>query len=194
MFINTAIEEDEETPLIRENTDADKEEGIQQEFDLQPEETTEISDPSNMCEEKNDERLEDDRQDTSLESDSHSHSGKETLQPPEIVLSSFSLKTEQETETEHQDGQADPKQQSQSGDQEHSDMDATVTSRELEHCPIDSTVEDAEGSGNPEQSEVDSADDTNILEPQKEGATVVCTHSVGTCVKKSVGSIPKTVT
>ncbi|XP_016426422.1 probable WRKY transcription factor protein 1 [Sinocyclocheilus rhinocerous] len=179
LFINTAIEEDEETRLIGENhTDADKEEGIQQEFDLLPEETTEISDPSNMCEEKDDER-----QDTSLdESDSPSHSGKETLQPPEIVLTSFSLKTEREIETEHPDGPTDPEQQSQSSDQEHSDVDTTVTSRELEPCPIDSTVEDAEGSGNPEQSEVDSADDTNILEPQEEGAA--STHSVGTCDKE----------
>uniref|UniRef100_A0A8C1GKR2 TBC1 domain family, member 10C n=1 Tax=Cyprinus carpio TaxID=7962 RepID=A0A8C1GKR2_CYPCA len=174
LFINTAIEEDEETRLIGENhTDADKEEGIQQE-----QETTEISDPSNMCEEKDDER-----QDTSLdESDSHSHSGTETLQPPEIVLTSFSLKTEQEIETEHPDGPTDLQQQSQSGDREHSDVDTTVTSRELEHCPVDSTVEDAEGSGNPEQSEVGSADDTNILEPQEEGAA--SRHSVGTCDKE----------
>ncbi|XP_043113330.1 histone acetyltransferase KAT6B [Puntigrus tetrazona] len=157
--INTAIEQDEETQLISENhTDADKVKGIQQEFDVLPEETTEISDPSNMCEEKDGETLEDNRQDTSFdENESHSHCVKETLQTPEIVLTSFLLKTEQEIETEHPDEPTDPEQQSQSGED----------------------VEDAEGSGNPEQSEVDSADDTNIIDPQEESAASI--HSDGTC-------------
>ncbi|XP_052430337.1 histone acetyltransferase KAT6B-like [Carassius gibelio] len=177
LFIDTIIEEDEETENEN-HTDADKEEEIQQEFDLLPEETTEISDPSNMCEEKDDER-----QDTSLdESDSQSRSGTETLQPPEIVLTSFSLNSEQEIETEHLDGPTDPQQQSQSDDREQSDVDTSVTSRELKHCQKDSTVEDTDGSGNPEQSEVDSADDTNILEPQEEGAA--STHSFGICDKE----------
>ncbi|XP_016311567.1 uncharacterized protein LOC107665268 [Sinocyclocheilus anshuiensis] len=190
LFIHTAIEEDEETQPTGENrTDADKEEGIQQEFDVLPEETTEISDPLKMYEEKDDKRLEEDRQDISLEeSDSHSHSAcKETVQPSEAALTSSSLKTEQESEREHLDGSADALQQSQSGEEEHNDMDATVTSKELEHCPTDPTVEDAVGSGNPEQSEVDSADGTIILEPQD--ATVASTHAVGTCGNKEISEI-----
>uniref|UniRef100_A0A8C1RUI9 TBC1 domain family, member 10C n=1 Tax=Cyprinus carpio TaxID=7962 RepID=A0A8C1RUI9_CYPCA len=187
LFIHTAIEEVEETQLVCENcTDADKEEGIQQGSDVLPGETKEISDPLKMYEEKVDKRLEDDRQDISLEeSDNHSHSaGTETLQPSEAALTF--LKTEQESETEHLDRSADPLQQSQSGHQEHNDMDAPVPSKELEHCPADTTVDDAVGSGNPEQSEVDSADGTIILEPQEEDATVASTHSVGTCGNKEI--------
>ncbi|KTG05177.1 hypothetical protein cypCar_00015366, partial [Cyprinus carpio] len=189
LFIHTAIEEVEETQLVCENcTDADKEEGIQQGSDVLPGETKEISDPLKMYEEKVDKRLEDDRQEISLEeSDNHSHSaGTETLQPSEAALTSTSLKTEQESETEHLDRSADPLQQSQSGHQEHNDMDAPVPSKELEHCPADTTVDDAVGSGNPEQSEVDSADGTIILEPQEEDATVASTHSVGTCGNKEI--------
>ncbi|RXN13893.1 carabin isoform X3 [Labeo rohita] len=186
LFVSTAIEKNEETELIGENhTDADKEEGIH--LDVLPEETTEISDPSGLCEEKDDKILEDDRQDISLdESDSHGHSsGKETLPPPEIVLTSSSLKTEQESETEHPDIPADPKQEFQ----EQSDTDATVTSTELEHCPVESTVGDAEGSGNPEQSEVDSADGTIITAPQEVDATVILTQDAETCCDKEISEI-----
>ncbi|XP_059378062.1 uncharacterized protein LOC132113981 [Carassius carassius] len=188
LFIHTAIEEAEETLHVCENrADADKEEGIQQEFDVLPEETAEISDPLKMYEEKDDKILEDDRQDISLEeSDNSSHSaGKETLHPSEAALTSTSLKIEQESETEHLERSADPLQQSQC-DLEHSDMDATVTFEEMEHCPTDSTVEDAVGSGNPEQSEVDSADGTIILEPQEEDVSVASTHSVATCSNKEI--------
>ncbi|KAL0176697.1 hypothetical protein M9458_029027, partial [Cirrhinus mrigala] len=190
LFVSTAIEKNEETQLIGDNqTNANKEEGIH--HDVLPEETTEISDSSEMCEEKDDKILEGDRQDISLdESDSHSHSaGKETLPPPETVLTLSSLKTEQESETEHPDEPADPEQKLQSGDQEHSDIDATVTSTELEHCPIESTVGDAEGSGNPEQSEVNSVDGTIINEPQEVDAAVVLTQDAETCGYKENSEI-----
>ncbi|XP_073677308.1 uncharacterized protein tbc1d10c [Garra rufa] len=167
LFVSIAVEKNEEK-------------GIQQKFDVLPEETTDpqISDSLK--------RLEDDKQDKSLdENDSYSHrGGKETLQPPEIVLTLPSLKTEQESETEHLHGPANPDEEFQSGNQKHKDMDATVTSRELEHCPIDST---AVGSGNPEQCKVDSADDTIILEPQE----VVLTQSVETCIKEISQITPK---
>ncbi|XP_051715795.1 ecotropic viral integration site 5 ortholog isoform X2 [Ctenopharyngodon idella] len=167
--IHIATEEDEETQLTGEKHDVDKEEGLQQEeINVLPEETKEtkeITDPSKMYEEKDDKRLEEERQDINLE---------ERDNNPLQTSESFSLQTEQESETEYPERSADPVQQSQSSESEHNDMNATVTSEELVHCSIDSTVMDTVGSGNPEQSEVDAADDTNTLEPD---VTVASRHS-----------------
>lgn len=62
LYMHTATEEDEER-------DVDEEEGFQQEeFNVLPEETKEtkeITEPSKMCEEKDDKRLEEERQDIS---------------------------------------------------------------------------------------------------------------------------------
>lgn len=169
LCIHTATEEDEETPLTGEKHDVDKEECFhQEEFNVLPEETKEskeITDPSKMCEENDDNGLEEERQDMSLE--------ERDSNPLQISEASF-LQTEQETETEYPERSVDIVQQSQTNKQEHPNMDATVSSEELVHCPMDSTVKDTVGSGNPEQSEVEAADSTNTLEPD---VTVASSHS-----------------
>ncbi|XP_039504803.1 probable histone-lysine N-methyltransferase CG1716 isoform X1 [Pimephales promelas] len=154
------------TPTEEEEEPGEKHEGFQQlEFNVLPEEeikeAKEITEPSKMCEEKDDKRLGEERQDLSLEERDNN--------PLQTSEASFL-----QTEEEHPERSADPVQQSQSSEPEHNDMDATVTSEELVHCPMDSTVRDTEGSGNPEQIESDPADDTNTLEPN---ATVASRHS-----------------
>ncbi|ROL47188.1 TBC1 domain family member 10A [Anabarilius grahami] len=167
--IHISTEEDEETQLTGEKHDIDNEEGLQQEkihvLHEETKETKEITDPSKMCEEKDDKRLEEERQDVSLEERDNN-----PLQTSEESI----LQTEQESETEYPERSADPVQQSQSREPEHNDMDSTDTSEELVHCSLDSTVKDTVGSGNPEQSEVDAADGTSTLEPD---VTVTSRHS-----------------
>ncbi|XP_067264552.1 ecotropic viral integration site 5 ortholog [Chanodichthys erythropterus] len=159
--IHIATEEDEETQITGEKHDVDNEEGLQQEdinvLHEETKETKEITDPTKMCEEKDDKRLEEERQDVSLEERDNN--------PLQTSEASF-LQTEQESETEYPERSADPVQQSQSSESERNDMDSTVTSEELVHCSLDSTVKDTIGSGNPEQNEVDDdADGTSTLEP-----------------------------
>ncbi|KAK7141619.1 hypothetical protein R3I93_015693 [Phoxinus phoxinus] len=176
LYMHTATEEDEEPG---EKHDVDEEEGFQQEeCNVLPEETKEtkeITEPSKMCEEKDDKRLGEERQDTSLEERDNN-----TLQTSEVSF----LQTEEESETEYPERTADPVQQSQSSEPEHTDMDATVTSAELVHCPMDSSVRDPVRSGNPEQGEVDPADGTNTLEPD---ATVASRHSENSDMDAAAG-------
>ncbi|KAK9963582.1 hypothetical protein ABG768_006755 [Culter alburnus] len=166
--IHIATEEDEETQITGEKH-VDNEEGLQQEeinvLHEETKETKEITDPTKMCEEKDDKRLEEERQDVSLEERDNN-----TLQTSEASF----LQTEEESEIEYPERSADPVQQSQSSEPEHNDMDSTVTSEELVHCSLDSTVKDTVGSGNPEQNEVDAADGTSTLEPD---VTVTSRHS-----------------
>ncbi|CAM4612143.1 unnamed protein product [Leuciscus chuanchicus] len=163
LYMHTVTEEDE--------GDVDEEEGFQQEeFNVlleETKETKEITEPSKMCEEKDDKRLEEERQDISLEERDNN--------PLQTSEASF-LQTEEESETEREypERSADPVQQSQSSEPEHNDMDATITSEELVHCPMDSTVKDMVRSGNPEQIETNPADGTNTLEPD---ATIASRHS-----------------
>ncbi|XDV36939.1 hypothetical protein PO909_006647 [Leuciscus waleckii] len=163
LYMHTVTEENEEPG------DVDEEEGFQQEeFNVlleETKETKEITEPSKMCEEKDDKRLEEERLDISLEERDNN--------PLQTSEASF-LQTEEESETEYPERSADPVQQSQSSKPEHNDMDATITSEELVHCPMDSTVKDMVRSGNPEQIETNPADGTNTLEPD---ATVASRHS-----------------
>ncbi|XP_067314046.1 rab GTPase-activating protein eat-17 [Pseudorasbora parva] len=164
LYTHTVTEEDEETG---EKRDVDKEEGFQQEgFNVEEtKEAIEITELSKICEEKDDKRLEEERQDRSLE-DSRDSNPLQTA----------------EAESEYPERSEELREQSQSSEPEHNDMDA---SKELVHCPMDSTMQDTVRSGNPQQSEVDPADETNTLETD---ATLASRHSESSDLDDAAGA------
>ncbi|XP_056327981.1 uncharacterized protein tbc1d10c [Danio aesculapii] len=160
LSIHTATEDDKQTaPNGEDHTDVDKAESSQEEFNVPPE-RTQIADPSKMAEEKGDKGLVEEKQEVCLEErDDHPE------QTSGVALTSSSLQTEEESETEHPDRSADLIQQSQLIDPENNDMDIINRGEELAHCSVDSTIGNSLESGNPEQSD---AGGTNTLEPQEE--------------------------
>ncbi|XP_005173203.2 uncharacterized protein tbc1d10c [Danio rerio] len=158
--IQTATEDDKQTPPIGEHhTDVDKEKSFHEEFNFLPEKT-QIADPTKMAEEKGDRGLVEEEVHLEQQNDH-----QEAIQTSEVVLTSSSLQTEEKSEIEHPDRSADLIQQSQLSDPENKDMDIIIIGEELANCPVDSTVGDLLQFGNPEMSD---AGGTNPLEPQEE--------------------------